>query len=89
MCSSDLDPSVMSDWIRGIQERRSRTAFALVSSQSGPEAAATIILEEAHRFSEDLIVTGGYGHSRLREWILGGVTRHLINRSDIPLLMAH
>ena len=56
---------------------------------SAQRDAATIILEEAHRFSADLIVTGGYGHSRLREWILGGVTRHLITQSDIPLLMAH
>ena len=56
---------------------------------SAQRDAATIILEEAHRFSADLIVTGGYGHSHLREWILGGVTRHLINQSDIPLLMAH
>jgi nucleotide-binding universal stress UspA family protein len=56
---------------------------------SAQRDAATIILEEAHRFSADLIVTSGYGHSRLREWILGGVTRHLINQSDIPILMAH
>ncbi|HLH49172.1 MAG TPA: universal stress protein, partial [Roseiarcus sp.] len=43
----------------------------------------------ARRVSADLIVTGAYGHSRLREWILGGVTRDLIARSEIPLLMAH
>jgi nucleotide-binding universal stress UspA family protein len=54
-----------------------------------PRDAATIILEQAHSFSADLIVTGAYGHSRLREWILSGVTRDLINQSDIPLLMAH
>ena len=36
---------------------------------SAQRDAATIILEEAHRFSADLIVTGGYGHTRLREWI--------------------
>jgi nucleotide-binding universal stress UspA family protein len=58
-------------------------------ASSAQRDAATAILEEAHTLSADLIVTGGYGHSRLREWILGGVTRHLINRSDIPLLMAH
>jgi nucleotide-binding universal stress UspA family protein len=51
--------------------------------------AAGAILEEAHRVSADLIVTGTYGHSRLREWILGGATRELIGQSDIPLLMAH
>jgi nucleotide-binding universal stress UspA family protein len=64
-----------------------RVSFNGVLSAQGD--AATIILEEAHRFSADLIVTGGYGHSRLREWILGGVTRHLINQSDVPLFMAH
>ena len=56
---------------------------------SAQRDTATTILEEAHRVSADLIVSGGYGHSRLREWILGGVTRDLINQSDIPLLMAH
>ena len=51
--------------------------------------AATTILTNAHRVSADLIVIGAYGHSRLREWVLGGVTRDLIARSDIPLLLAH
>jgi len=68
---------------------RQRVRVSFNGAFSAQRDAATIILEEAHRFSADLIVTGGYGHSRLREWILGGVTRHLINRSDIPLLMAH
>jgi nucleotide-binding universal stress UspA family protein len=34
-------------------------------------------------------VMGAYGHSRLREWVLGGVTRDMIARSDTPLLLAH
>lgn len=54
-----------------------------------PRGATTAILDEARRVSADLIVTGAYGHSRLREWILGGVTRELIAQSDILLLMAH
>ena len=54
-----------------------------------PLGAADAILQAAHRASADLIVTGAYGHSRLRESILGGVTRDLIEQSDIPLLMAH
>jgi nucleotide-binding universal stress UspA family protein len=37
----------------------------------------------------DLIVMGGYGHSRLREMILGGVTRYMLAKSAAPLLMAH
>jgi nucleotide-binding universal stress UspA family protein len=36
-----------------------------------------------------LIVCGAYGHSRYREWVLGGVTRELLAHSPVPLLMAH
>lgn len=36
-----------------------------------------------------LMVTGAYGHSRLREWVLGGVTRELLERAPVPLLLAH
>jgi nucleotide-binding universal stress UspA family protein len=36
-----------------------------------------------------LMVTGAYGHSRYREWMLGGVTRELLERSRVPLLLAH
>ncbi len=32
---------------------------------------------------------GGYGHSRLREFILGGVTRTILTSSTIPVLMSH
>jgi nucleotide-binding universal stress UspA family protein len=37
----------------------------------------------------DLIVLGGYGHSRVREWLLGGVTYNLMHHSPLPLLLAH
>ncbi len=37
----------------------------------------------------DLLVMGAYTHSRLRELILGGVTRHVLERATPPLLMAH
>lgn len=36
-----------------------------------------------------LIVTGVYGHSRYREWILGGTTRELLERAPVPLFVAH
>ena len=32
---------------------------------------------------------GGYSHSRLREMILGGVTRHMLEKATLPLLLAH
>jgi nucleotide-binding universal stress UspA family protein len=37
----------------------------------------------------DLIVMGGYGHSRLREFMLGGVTRSIVKSMTAPVLMAH
>jgi nucleotide-binding universal stress UspA family protein len=36
-----------------------------------------------------LLVAGAYGHSRYREWIAGGVTRALLEKSSMPLLLAH
>jgi len=53
------------------------------------KSVANALLDQAHRVSADLIVAGAYGHSRLREWLLGGATRELLELSDIPLLMAH
>jgi nucleotide-binding universal stress UspA family protein len=37
----------------------------------------------------DIIVAGAYGHTRLREWIFGGVTRHLLHQSSIYTLLFH
>jgi nucleotide-binding universal stress UspA family protein len=36
-----------------------------------------------------LIVMGGYGHSRLREWLAGGTTYALLHQAPAPLLIAH
>ena len=47
------------------------------------------LLNEAKAIDADLVVVGAYGHSRLREWALGGTTRDLLASSAIPLLMAH
>ncbi len=37
----------------------------------------------------DAVVMGGYGHSRMREFILGGVTRHALHEAELPLIMSH
>lgn len=47
------------------------------------------ILARAAEIEADLIVMGGYGHSRLREVVLGGVTNHILNHHHIPVFMAH
>lgn len=48
-----------------------------------------ILLSRAADDSIDLLVTGAYGRSRLRELILGGVTRHLLGNMTVPVLMSH
>jgi nucleotide-binding universal stress UspA family protein len=47
------------------------------------------ILSHAADTSADFIVMGGYGHSRLREFILGGATRGILATMTIPTLMSH
>lgn len=47
------------------------------------------ILGQAAEMNADLIVMGAYGHARLREIILGGVTRDLLKQAPVPLLLAH
>ena len=57
--------------------------------ESGGAAIAGLILIQAAEENADLVVMGGYGHSRLREMILGGATRHMLERMSIPVLFAH
>ena len=47
------------------------------------------ILQRAERAQADLIVAGAYGHTRMREWIFGGVTRTLLQHSPIACLLSH
>jgi nucleotide-binding universal stress UspA family protein len=47
------------------------------------------ILSYAADSSADMIVMGGYGHSRLREFVLGGVTRGILETMTVPALMSH
>ena len=47
------------------------------------------LLEEGAALGVDFYVLGAYGHSRLREFILGGVTRGLLLDADVPLLLSH
>lgn len=47
------------------------------------------LLSLSHDLDSDMIVMGGYGHSRLREMIMGGVTRTILESMTIPVLMSH
>lgn len=49
----------------------------------------SVVLSYAADTGADLIVMGGYGHSRFREFILGGMTRGILESMTVPVLMSH
>jgi nucleotide-binding universal stress UspA family protein len=55
----------------------------------GDDGVAATLFAHGLSTRADLMVMGGYGHSRLREFVLGGVTRDTIARTDIPTLLSH
>jgi nucleotide-binding universal stress UspA family protein len=48
-----------------------------------------LLLAKAAKLKADLLVMGCYGHSRAREWLLGGATRTVLKSMKLPVLMAH
>jgi len=55
-----------------------------------PESnVADVILSQAADSGADLIVMGGYGHTRIREFVLGGATRGILESMTVPVLMSH
>lgn len=69
--------------------RRHEIAVDTVIASPDERSAGRRILDEAEARRAGLLVAGGYGHARLREWALGGVTRDLIGDSSICLCLAH
>jgi nucleotide-binding universal stress UspA family protein len=56
---------------------------------SGGVSPGDVLLNYATDNGTDLLVIGGYGHSRVRELVMGGVTRTILQRMTIPVLMSH
>jgi nucleotide-binding universal stress UspA family protein len=57
------------------------------SLKPGPDGAAALLAAAGER--ADLVVMGGYGHSRLREWVFGGFTELVLAGAPLPVLIAH
>ena len=55
---------------------------------SGGLATADVLLDLAADTGAELLVMGGYGHSRLRELAFGGTTRDVLGRMTVPVLLA-
>jgi nucleotide-binding universal stress UspA family protein len=59
------------------------------SIEADDETVGAALLRAASEAGADLLVMGGYGRSRLRELVLGGVTRHVLTHAKMPVLLAH
>lgn len=55
----------------------------------GGPPVAELLISHAENAGADLMVMGAYSHSRLRELVLGGVTRHILRHVALPVLMVH
>ena len=53
------------------------------------EPVGAALLNAASEAGADLLVMGGYGRTRLSELVLGGVTRHVLADSQLPILISH
>jgi len=67
--------------------RHGVTASSVVSVGHGDDALQ--LISETRALNADLIIAGGYGHSRLGEWVFGGVTDTLLWQNDLCVLLSH
>jgi len=81
---SDPEPSELARYLAGHGISARTWAFTPGSGALGQE-----LLAEAARAEADMLVMGGYGHSRLRELVLGGATRSVLSQAAIPVFMMH
>ena len=57
--------------------------------EAGSRSVGETLLAESRQLGADLLVIGGYTHTRARQLLFGGVTRHVFEAADIPVMMAH
>ena len=63
-----------------------RVEVRVIESEGGEPGS--VLLDQAAALGSDLLVLGAYGHSRLTEFVFGGVTRTALRRSELPVLMS-
>ncbi len=75
------------DVARYLERHRIKASPKIILHHEGPPASQLVRLAQVE--DADLLVTGAYGHSRLGEWVFGGMTRDLLAMSPICCLMSH
>jgi nucleotide-binding universal stress UspA family protein len=90
LCTSDQQDAARSrvrDVSRWLEKHGASCQYDVRVHSTESDARCLIRLTQEE--SADLIVTGGYGHSRLGEWMFGGMTRGLLEEAPICLMMSH
>jgi len=83
------DAAASAERLRLALRRHVATTTSQVIPSDDKKPAVEVLLEAAKGLGATLLVMGGYSHSRLREVVFGGFTRHVLGAADIPVLMAH
>ena len=73
---------------RHLARRGVKVETRRLSSAKEKEEVGRILLSQAAIFGADLLVMGAYGHSQLREWMFGSVTRTVLREAGLPVLMS-
>jgi nucleotide-binding universal stress UspA family protein len=85
----DADIEVAEDLVAHLGRHGLRAKTQLIRHELATASVADTLLAQVARLDADLLIMGAYGHSRLREMILGGVTRNILRSMNVPVLMAH
>lgn len=80
------DTSQMSPYL---MRRQVNNTFIRAETEGHFDTAEKVLHKHAQKSLADLIIVGGYGHTRMREIVLGGVTRYLSQHSTVPVLFSH
>jgi nucleotide-binding universal stress UspA family protein len=81
--AADARVADVANWL----QRHNIPASARVELSAGDDGSYLDTIASEARV--DIIVAGAYGHTRLREWVFGGVTRHLLHQSSACALLMH
>jgi nucleotide-binding universal stress UspA family protein len=76
------------DVARHLARRGVKAETRCVSSTKEKKEVGHLLLSQAATFGADLLVMGAYGHSQLREWMFGSVTRTVLREAGLPVLMS-
>jgi nucleotide-binding universal stress UspA family protein len=87
----DVDPRAaresVADVVRFLMKHRVKARSEVM--EVGGSQAADAVAQLAFESGANLVVAGGYGHSRLREWAFGGVTRSLLSDGSVHRLFSN